>query len=199
MRGWRRSDLKHERITSEYIVAHLSCLPNTTMQPVRGAHFGLHLQPQFILLPRHGTRSGSGSGLLSNLLLFPHTRTCLATLAPALPLTDALLMISDKTGPVRCPVIDRVPIVRTLLPITRIRVSHLPKSITCHTRVFQAHGRLLPLALHGAVLSGIRAAVLFEETRLVQLLADLRVRLNPSVAERVGNAPRIWVQVKCAK
>jgi hypothetical protein len=49
------------------------------------------------------------------------------------------------------------------------------------------------------MLSGIRAAVLFEETRLVHLLADLRVRLNPSVAERVGNAPGIWVQVKCAK
>jgi hypothetical protein len=63
---------------------------------VEGHIFGLHLQPQLILLPRHGTRSGSGSGLLSN-ILFPHTRTCicLATLAPVLPLTDPLLMISD--------------------------------------------------------------------------------------------------------
>ena len=98
-------------------------------------------------------------------------------------------MICDQTLVIARPVVDSIPIIRRLARAQIITI--LPEKICADAR--RVEGRLLPRALHAAVVRG--DAVFFQKAGLAGRFACRAVCADPPVAPVVGGAPFIRLLV----
>ncbi len=108
-------------------------------------------------------------------------------------------MLIDQTFPICAPIINRMSIVVRQLPSALERIPQLPKQVRSHPTILQRQARLLPATLHRTMIRLLGYAILFKQTRFVELSTDLGMRSDPAVAKRIGDAPTVGVEVKSAK